>query len=147
MSDEVSEDLERLQALCLVFPEAVEDPAGVGNPAWKVRGKIFAMRHSLHDAARWSVWCKAGPGVQELLVGSAPERFFRPPYVGHRGWIGAYLDVEVDWDELRDLIEESWRMTAPKRLVETFDERSSDSTVTERSRTRDSIRRDSGWES
>ncbi len=122
MSGDVSaETLEPLRAICLAFPESVEDAAGVGSPAWKVRGKIFAMRHSLHDVARWSVWCKAAPGVQELLVGSAPERFFRPPYVGGRGWVGAYLDVEVDWDELRDLVEESWRMTAPKRVVAALD--------------------------
>jgi hypothetical protein len=119
--DLTSETLERLRAICLALPEAVEDAAGVGNPAWKVRAKIFAMRHSLHEVARWSLWCKAAPGVQELLVGSDAARFFRPPYVGNRGWIGVYLDVPVDWDELADLIEESWRLTAPKRLVAQFD--------------------------
>ena len=108
--------LERLRAICLPLPEAAET-GGVGSPSFKVRGKIFAMRHSLHDVARWSVWFKAAPGLQEALVGTAPERFFRPPYVGHRGWVGAYLDVDQDWEELSDLIEESYRMTAPKRLV------------------------------
>lgn len=114
------ETLERLRAICLALPEAVEDAAGVGNPAWKVRGKIFAMRHSLHEVERWSVWCRAPPGAQELLVAADAERFFRPPYVGGRGWVGVYLEVRVDWDELADLIEESWRMTAPKRLVAHF---------------------------
>jgi hypothetical protein len=70
------------------------------------------------------MWCKAPPGVQELLVGAAAERFFVPPYVGHHGWIGAWLDeVELDWDELGDLIEESYRMTAPKRLSALLDAR------------------------
>jgi hypothetical protein len=108
--------LHRLREICLAFPEA-EEAGGVGNPTFKVRGKIFAMRHSLHEVARWSVWFKAAPGLQEALVGTAPDRFFRPPYVGHRGWVGAYVDVEQDWEELADLIEESYCMTAPKRLV------------------------------
>ena len=108
--------LARLREICLAFPGAVE-AGGVGNPSWKVRRKVFAMRHSLHDVQRWSAWFKAPPGAQEVLVGSAPERFFVPPYVGHHGWVGAYLDVAQDWDELADLIEESYRMTAPRRLV------------------------------
>jgi predicted DNA-binding protein (MmcQ/YjbR family) len=110
------EALDRLRAICLVFPEAVE-AGGVGNPSFKVRGKVFAMRHSLQDVERWSAWFKAQPGMQEILVGGAPERFFRPPYVGHHGWVGAYLDVAQDWEELADLIEESYCLTAPKRLV------------------------------
>jgi predicted DNA-binding protein (MmcQ/YjbR family) len=112
--------LERLRAICLAFPEA-QEAGGVGNPTFKVRGKIFAMRHSLHGVDRWSMWCKAPPGAQQVIVGSDPERFFVPPYVGSKGWIGAYLDVEQDWDELADLIEESYRMTAPKRLVSVLD--------------------------
>ena len=107
--------LERLRKICLAFPEAVEG-GGVGNPSFKVRDKIFAMRHSLHKEQRWSVWFKALPGAQDVLVGSDPKRFFVPPYVGSKGWVGAYLDVEQDWDELRDLIEESYRMTAPRRV-------------------------------
>lgn len=110
--------LERLREVCLRFPEAVE-AGGVGDPSFKVRGKIFAMQHGHEE--RPSLWVKAPPGVQELLVGSEPARFFRPPYVGHHGWVGAWLDVELDWDELGDLIEESYRMTVPKRLLATLD--------------------------
>jgi hypothetical protein len=106
--------LDRLRAVCLDFPEAVE-AGGVGDPTFKVRGKIFAMQHG-HEG-RPSAWLKAADGVQELLVGSQPARFFRPPYVGHHGWVGTWLDVAQDWDELADLVEESYRMTAPKRLV------------------------------
>jgi len=113
----VTETLDRLRAICLAYPEA-EEAGGVGNPSFKVRGKIFAMRHSLHGVDRWSLWFKAAPGLQEILVGGAPERFFVPPYVGHHGWVGAYLDVDQDWEELADLIDESYRMTAPKRLVD-----------------------------
>jgi predicted DNA-binding protein (MmcQ/YjbR family) len=112
------EELEPLRAICLGFPEAVE-AGGVGDPSWKVRDKIFAMQHGHED--RPSVWFKAPPGVQELLVGAEPARFFRPPYVGHAGWVGAWLDVEIDWEELADCVEESYRMTAPKRLTARLD--------------------------
>jgi hypothetical protein len=109
-----ADPVDRLRAICLAFPEAVE-AGGVGNPSFKVRERIFAMQHGHEN--RPSAWLKAQDGVQELLVGSNPARFFRPPYVGHHGWVGAWLDVEQDWDELADLVEESYRMTAPKRLV------------------------------
>ncbi|HYX87035.1 MAG TPA: MmcQ/YjbR family DNA-binding protein [Gaiellales bacterium] len=106
--------LDRLRAICLPYPEASEE-GGVGDPTFKVRGKIFAMRHR-HEG-RQSMWCKAPPGIQEALVATNPERFFRPPYVGHRGWVGVWLDVELDWDEVADLVDESYRMTAPRRLI------------------------------
>ena len=106
--------LERLRALCLALPEATEKEAW-GDPTFRVRDKIFAMP-KVGDG-RVSLWCKAPPDVQGMLVGSAPERFFVPPYVGHNGWTGVRLDGVVDWDEIADLVEESYRMTAPKRLL------------------------------
>jgi predicted DNA-binding protein (MmcQ/YjbR family) len=114
--------LARLRAICLPLPEATET-GGVGSPSFKVRDKIFAMRHPMRltSGDRPSVWCKARPGLQDALTQSAPERFAVPPYVGHRGWIAIYLDGDVDWDELADLIEESYRMTAPKRLAARLD--------------------------
>ena len=117
----MTDPLDRLRTICLRFPEA-EEAGGVGNPSFKVRGKIFAMRHSLHEVDRWSMWFKAPPGVQQLVVGDDPERFFVPPYVGSKGWIGAYLDLEQDWDQLADFVEESYRMTAPKKLVALLDD-------------------------
>jgi hypothetical protein len=105
--------LERLRAVCLAFPEAVES-GGVGDPSFKVRDKIFAMQHGMDG--RPSLWVKAPDGVQEMLVQAVPDRFFRPPYVGHHGWVGVRLDGDLDWEELADLVEESYRMTAPKRL-------------------------------
>lgn len=105
--------LERLREVCLAFPESVES-GGVGNPSFKVRGKIFAMQHPTEG--RPSLWVKAPDGVQQMLVSAVPNRFFRPPYVGHHGWVGLWLDAEIDWDELADLVDESYRMTAPKRL-------------------------------
>ena len=110
--------LERLRRICLRFPEAIE-AGGVGNPSFKVRDKIFAMQHG-HEG-RTSCWVKAPVGVQGMLVGHDAARFFVPPYVGHHGWVGIWLDREVDWEELTDLVEESYRMTAPKRLIAQLD--------------------------
>lgn len=115
MSAEIAPNtLQRLRDLCLALPEAVE-AGGVGDPSFKVRGKIFAMQHGMEG--RPSLWCKAPPGVQPGLVAAHPARFFVPPYVGHHGWIGIWLDADPDWEEVADLVEQSYRMTAPKRLV------------------------------
>ncbi|HET7034597.1 MAG TPA: MmcQ/YjbR family DNA-binding protein [Thermomicrobiaceae bacterium] len=112
------DSLDQLRAICLALPEAGET-GGVGNPSFKVRGKIFAMRHQ-HEG-RWSMWCKAPPGVQQGLVETDPTRFFVPPYVGHHGWVGVYLDIALDWDEITDLVGDSYRLTAPKRLSRLLD--------------------------
>lgn len=111
--------LELVRSVAMALPEATEDFEGVGSPAYKVRGKIFAMHHRHND--RPSMWCKAPAGVQDILVGADPDRFFVPPYVGHHGWIGLWLDQALDPDELADLVDESYRMTAPKRLVKQLD--------------------------
>jgi len=110
--------LERLRKICLILPGAVE-AGGVGDPSFKVRDKIFAMQHPMEG--RPSMWCKAPPGVQPALVADRPECFFVPPYVGHHGWVGVWLDVSLDWEEIADLIEGSYRMTAPKRLIARLD--------------------------
>ena len=112
--------LERLRDICLAFPEASEQ-GGVGRPTFKVRQKIFAMRHLMDG--RLSVWLKAPPGAQGALIQTSPDIFFMPPYVGRHGWVGAFLDADLDWDQLADLIEDSYRMTVPKRLVAQLDER------------------------
>lgn len=112
--------LTHLRAICLALPEASEQ-GGVGNPTFKVRDKIFAMRHQM--AGRMSVWCKAPPGAQSALIQTSPHLFFVPPYVGHHGWVGMWLDVDLDWDYIAELIEESYRMTAPKRLCARLDQR------------------------
>lgn len=108
--------LERLRELCLGLPEATEKEAW-GDPTWRVRDRIFAMQKGNYDGGRPSLWCKAPAGVQESLVASDQRRFLVPPYVGHKGWVGVYLDGAVDWEELDDLIEQSYRLIAPKRLV------------------------------
>src|SRR5689334_18993901 len=106
--------LDRLRAICLALPEATEG-GGVGNPTFRVRDKIFAMQHPVDG--RMTVWCKAPAGAQQALVGSDPEHFFVPPYVGHHGWIGLWFDVDLDWELISGLVTDSYRLTAPKRLA------------------------------
>jgi predicted DNA-binding protein (MmcQ/YjbR family) len=105
--------LTRLRAICLALPEAIERETW-DIPTFRVRDKIFAMFTT--DAGTPALWCKAPPGAQTILIEAAPDRFFRPPYVGHKGWIGVRLNAAVDWDEVFELVQRSYQMTAPKRL-------------------------------
>jgi len=114
-----SDPLERLRALCLGLPETTERLSH-GEPTWFVRDKkVFVTYSDNHHDDRLGFWCAAPPGAQEVLLEAAPERFFRPPYVGHRGW----LDVEVDWDEVAMLVQDAYRTIAPTRLVAELDAR------------------------
>jgi hypothetical protein len=111
--------IERLRAICMALPEASERLSH-GEPSWFAgeKGKQFVMvSNHHHDDPRTGFWCPAPPGAQEVLVGAEPERFFRPPYVGHRGWLGVYLDVPQDWDHVADLVREAYVLVAPKRLA------------------------------
>ena len=112
----------RLRRICLSLPEAREKLSH-GEPTWFAGpGKVFAaLDDHHHGAAHLSVWLPQPPGAQEALIASDPDRFFRPPYVGPSGWVGARF-ASVDRDELNELLIEAWRLTAPKRLVAEFDE-------------------------
>jgi hypothetical protein len=106
------EKLDRLRQLCLRLPDVTERLSH-GEPAWFAGGKLFATLADHHHDDRLSLWCAAPLGAREALVAAAPERFFRPPYVGHRGWLGVYLDVEeVDWEELAAILEDAFRQVA-----------------------------------
>ena len=107
--------LEQLRRVCLALPEAVERLTW-DHPNFRVRDKIFATYNS--GEGRPSMTCKAPEGSQAILVGADPKRFFVPPYVGYRGWVGMWLDDGVDWAEVATLVERSYRMTAPKRLLD-----------------------------
>ena len=95
--------IERLRGLCLALPDVTEKLSH-GEPTWFVRDRSFATTADHHHDDRVAVWLAAAAGRQESLVETDPERFFRPPYVGVRGWIGVYLDVPIDWDELSSLV-------------------------------------------
>jgi hypothetical protein len=110
--------LERLRRICLALPETTERLSH-GEPTWFVRDKkVFVnFDNNHHDAGRIGFWCAAPPGAQEALVDSAPDRFYRPPYVGHRGWLGVRLDVEVDWHEVEALVRDAYRVVASTTLA------------------------------
>jgi predicted DNA-binding protein (MmcQ/YjbR family) len=116
--------LTRLRKLCLALPEAHEVEAW-GEPTFRVRNKLFAMYaapNNHHGAGRPAVWCKAAPGNQSLMVRASPGRFFVPPYVGPSGWVGVWLDRDPDWAEVSDLMRDSYRLIAPKKLQALLDE-------------------------
>ena len=106
----------RIRAICLELPEVAERPfGGHTSPAFRVRNKMFVVV----SEDQTSMTLKAPRGVQGILINSDPGRFFVPKYVGSKGWVGVRLDrtVEPDWDEMAEMIFESYAMTAPKRLV------------------------------
>lgn len=113
--------LDQLRDICLELPEAVESEA-FGAPTFQIRTKNFAMTHR-DRGDRPSVWVKGAPGHQEMLVAALPDRYFRPPYMGKNGWIGCWLDDTAmpDWDEIEDLVIESYQLIAPKRLAGQID--------------------------
>jgi predicted DNA-binding protein (MmcQ/YjbR family) len=116
--------LTRLRKLCLALPDAHEVEAW-GEPTFRVRNKLFAMfaaPNNHHGGGRPAVWCKAAPGNQSIMVRASPGRFFVPPYVGPSGWVGIWLDRNPDWDEVADLLRDSYRLIAPKKLVAVLDQ-------------------------
>ena len=120
----VADALAKVRERCLGLPEATERLSH-GSPTFFVRDKksfvMFLDDH--HGDGRLALWCAAPPGIQELVIEQDGERFFRPPYVGHRGWIGLRLDVDVDWDEVEGVAEDAYRTVAPKKLLAELDAR------------------------
>lgn len=114
--------LARLRELCLAFPEATEKLTWEDSHTFRVRDKIFAMTGH-HPDGRIGVWCKGAPGAQDVLVGAEPSRYYSPPYVGPRGWVGAHLDADTDWGAVSAIVEDSFRLVAPKRVVAMLDDR------------------------
>ena len=116
------EELRRVREICLALPEATERLSH-GSPAFFVRDrKTFVMYlDNHHDDGRLALWCAAPPGAQAELVAADPVRFFRPPYVGHRGWLGVRLDRDPDWKEIAEIAQDAYRQVAPKSLVALLD--------------------------
>ena len=109
--------IERLRRICLALPETAEKDAW-SEPTWRVKGKMFAQLDDHHHGApHCSVWLPMPMGVQETLIEADPERFFRPAYVGHKGWVGVVLDGKPDWEMVAELVREAYRLIAPPRLA------------------------------
>jgi hypothetical protein len=111
--------LRRIREICLALPETSERLSH-GAPTFFVRGKraFLMVLTDHHGDGRFAVWFAAPAGLQGTLVEADAERFFVPPYVGHRGWLGVRLDHGLDWDELAGIAEDAYAEVAPPKLVE-----------------------------
>jgi hypothetical protein len=108
---------EQVRAICQALP-GVTERLSHGSPAFFVKKQfVMVWPDGHHDHHFPHLWCAAPPGVQEELVAEEPARFFRPPYVGGRGWVGVRLDGDVDWDEVAAMCREAYRTVAPKSLL------------------------------
>jgi hypothetical protein len=119
---DVAEAERRLRALVADLPEITERVSH-GAVTFFVRGKrtLAYLTDDHHGDGRLALVYPAPPGVQAEVLAADPERFFRPPYVGHRGWVGLRLDLDPDWDEVADVLEEAFRSVAPVTLVRQLD--------------------------
>jgi len=111
--------LVRIRAIALALPEASERLSH-GAPTFFVREKrsFATVWHNHHGDGRFALMCAAPEGLQAMLVEADPERFFVPPYVGHRGWLGMRLDRALDPDELAGIVEDAYAEVAPPKLLE-----------------------------
>lgn len=113
---------ERVRKICTGFPEVTEKVSH-GGPSFFVRKQFVQLwPDGHHEHGFPHLWCAAPPGAQEHLAALDPDRYFRPPYVGGRGWVGVRLDSAVDWDEVAERCEDAYRTIAPGRLVARLDE-------------------------
>jgi hypothetical protein len=111
--------LQQIREICLALPETSERLSH-GAPTFFVRDKraFLMVLTNHHGDGRFAIWCAAAAGMQGMLVDADPERFFVPPYVGHRGWLGVRLDRGLDWDEVAGIAEDAYAEVAPARLLE-----------------------------
>ena len=122
MGDPVS----RLRSICLELPEVVEKVSH-GELAFfvqltpKTTKQFVALDDHHHGADRLAFWCPAPPGGQEELIAANPEQYFRPPYVGHRGWVGVRLDLAPDWGEVAEIVTDAYRQVASPRCLALLD--------------------------
>lgn len=126
MARTANDPVERLRALCLALLESSERISH-GEPCFFVHAspkssKLFVMLDNHHHGGEHlAFWCAAPPGAQEELVGQEPDRFFRPPYVGHRGWLGVRIDDAPDWTEIDEIVRDAYRQVAPEALAAQVD--------------------------
>jgi hypothetical protein len=119
--------LARVRKLCLALPESSErlshgEPTFFVGAKFGKGGKVFvSFVDDHHGDGSVGITFPARPGVQATLIEADPRRFYRPPYVGPSGWVGVRLDVAVDWDEIAEIAEASWRLVAPRRVVAAYD--------------------------
>jgi hypothetical protein len=111
-----TDQIERVRQICLALPGTWEKISH-GEPTWFVGKKVFAMfSNNHHGDGHVAVTVPAPIGVQAMLIKKSPKKFYRPPYVGVRGWVGIEVDRVSD-NELSLHIQEAWRLIAPKKLM------------------------------
>ncbi len=114
MADDLAE---RVRVICGALPDVTERPSH-GAPTWFVKDKrsfVTAWTDGHHDIDYPHLWCASTPETQQELIAENPEKFFRPPYVGHRGWIGIRMDRNPDWQEIAELIQDAHHLIATRR--------------------------------
>jgi predicted DNA-binding protein (MmcQ/YjbR family) len=104
--------LSKLRKICLALPDAYELETWE-IPTFRIGRKIFCFNSPQNG--RDAIWFKVPAGVPQILIESDGGRFFRPPYLGHKGWVGMYLDKKPDWSEVKFMVDRSYTMIAPKR--------------------------------
>jgi hypothetical protein len=116
-TDAVEKRRQRIIAICEGLPEVTSRIQA--HIKFEVRGKTVAYYlNDHHGDGRVAINIKVPAGQQQALIAAYPDRFFYPAYLGAKGWLGLYVDLKrIDWDEVTDLITESYRLTAPKRLA------------------------------
>lgn len=121
-ADQTATQAARVRTIATSLPHVTERLSH-GSPTYFIGDKktfvTFVDNH--HNDGIVGIWCAAPVGEQQARIAEDPQRFFRPPYVGHRGWLGVRLDEPVADDELAEIITEAWRCVAPKRLLAAFD--------------------------
>jgi hypothetical protein len=117
MYDDSNPAIAKLREICLAFPDVFETEAW-GECTFRVAdGSMFAMTdNNHHDSGHLAVWVKAPAMVQEILVNSDPKRFFVPPYMGKKGWVGVRIDYKVKWDQTAAILKDGYLMSAPKKI-------------------------------
>lgn len=108
---------DRICVICLALPGVSH--AGDGHLGFSVRGRRFAwLLDDHHGDGRLAIHCKAAPGENTAIVETDAERYFLPPYIAHRGWVGAWLDVKgIDWGRVEALLIDAYRFAAPRRVA------------------------------
>lgn len=116
----MDDPVEQLRRIALALPEACERVSH-GEPSFfagsrKSSRQFVAVDDHHHGRAQLTCWCAAAPDAQEELIAGDPEHYFRPPYVGHRGWVGVRIDNEPDWAEVAEIVRDAYRQVASKAL-------------------------------
>jgi predicted DNA-binding protein (MmcQ/YjbR family) len=106
------EVLKRLDAICSGLPET-EHSAKFGCPMWQAGGKTFVCAHYYTGRLKLQVW--VGAARQKQLA--RDKRFQVSQYTGHNGWIDLDVEQKQDWNEIRQLVLESYRHFALKRML------------------------------